>query len=411
MKNILFKPLLHASIHVVVILILLIALVGFISMDIYFPSLPAISESFGINQGTAQLTLTLFLCGFGLSQLIYGPLSDYYGRRPVLLTGFFIYLLATSLLIITNDISTLLIARLVQGIGAGAGASLCRVLLRDNFVGNKMAQVTSYLTIGIALATALAPALGGYIQQTVGFSGNFIVMLVFDALVTLLVLFYLPETNKSLGSNSLYPVHILKGYRNLLTNKVFVCNMLCSGIALSGLLAYAIINPFLLQDNLHISPAYYGLLTLIIASGELVGTYINGLLVTRMGYTSMMFVGIALTILAAVILLALNMIEIFTISSIVIPTFILTMSTGITIPNATAGAFSELKSCIGSAGAIYGFFQIAVTMLTTSIIASIPHQTPWLLGYIFLALGLSILIIYSYLSYQNQIIAAKSSAS
>jgi MFS transporter, DHA1 family, 2-module integral membrane pump EmrD len=398
MKNILFKPLLPSSTGSIVILILLIALVGFISMDIYFPSLPAISEWFHINQGTAQLTLTLFLCGFGFSQLFYGPLSDFFGRRPVLLIGFFIYLAATLLLISANNIQTLLIARLIQGIGAGAGASLCRVLLRDNFVGNKMAQVTSYLTVGIALATALAPALGGYIQQGMGFTGNFIVMLVFGGLVTLLVLFYLPETNKSIDSNSLHPINILKGYGSLLTNKIFFCNMLCSGFALSSLLAYAIINPFLLQDNLHLSPAHYGLVTLIIASGELVGTYINGRLVTKLGYKFMMFVGIGLMILAAMILLALNSLDIFTIPSIVVPTFIVTMSIGITIPNATAGAFSILKHSIGSAGAIYGFFQIVVTMLTTYLIACIAQQTQWHLGFIFLVLGLASLVVYSFVS-------------
>jgi len=401
MKKIFFKPVLHSSISVVAILILLMALVGFISMDMYFPSLPAIRESYNINVGTAQLTLTLFLCGFGFSQLFYGPLSDYYGRRPVLLTGFFIYLVATSALIITSNLSALLIARLAQGIGAGAGASLSRVLLRDNFIGNKMAQVTSYLTIGVALATALAPALGGYIQQIAGFRSNFIAMLIFGVFVTIVILLYLPETNKSLGCNTLHPFKVIKGYGILLLNKTFVCNILCSSLALSGLLAYAMMNPFLLQNNFHISSTYYGLITLVIASGELIGTYINAQFVARINHTAMMFVGIAIMLIAAVSLLIFNMLGIFTISSIVISTFILTISIGITIPNATAGAFSEFNSSIGSVGAIYGSFQIVITMITTYFIASIPHQTPWHLGYILLTLGLATLAIYSYLSYQK----------
>lgn len=401
MKDILSKSVLPSSTSMLVILILLVSLVGFISMDVYFPSLPAISESFHANQGTAQFTLTLFLCGFGISQLFYGSLSDYYGRRPVLLTGFFIYLIGSCLLIATNTITALLLARLIQGIGAGAGASLCRILLRDNFIGNKMAQVTSYLTIGIALATALAPALGGYIQQNIGFIGNFIVMLSFGALVAILVLFYLPETNQSL-SHTLHPVYILKGYGNLLKNKIFTCNMLCSGLAFAGLLSYAIINPFLLQDNLHVSSECYGLVTLFIASGELVGTYINGRLVTRLGYTFMLFVGIVIMLIAAIVLLILNTLEIFIISGVAVPSFIFTISIGIIMPNASAGAFSELKHSIGSAGAVYGFFQIAVTMLTTLFIASIAHQTQWHLGFIFLVLGLACFIVYSFVSCQQK---------
>jgi hypothetical protein len=99
----------------------------------------------------------------------------------------------------------------------------------------------------------------------------------------------------------------------------------------------------------------------------------------------------------------LNILEVFTITSVVLPSFIFTISTGITIPNASAGAFSELKHSIGSAGAIYGFFQIAITMLTTFLIASIVHQTQWHLAYILLTLGLASLVIYSYLSFQQNI--------
>lgn len=393
MKNLLLKPPFIASSRMVVVLILMIALVGFVSMDIYFPSLPAISNAYNINQGTAQLTLTLFLCGFGFSQLFYGPLSDYYGRRPILLIGFLIFLAGSLLLITTDSISTLLLARTIQG--AGAGASLCRVLLRDNFVGNKMAQVTSYLTVGIALATALAPALGGFVQEQFSFSANFIIMLLFGGLVTLLVLFYLPETNKTLGQHSLRPSEILKSYGNLLKNKVFVSNMICSGLALSLLLSYAIINPFLLQNNLHLSPGTYGLITLVIATGELIGTYLNGLLVTRVGYVAMTYVGMSLVLLAAVLLLSMSSLNIFTVTSIVIPTFIVTMSIGITIPNATAGAFAELNHSIGTAGAIFGFFQIVVTILTTFFISSITNQTQAQLGFIFLVLGLASFVIYS----------------
>jgi MFS family permease len=178
-------------------------------------------------------------------------------------------------------------------------------------------------------------------------------------------------------------------------NKVFMGNLFCAGLALSGLLAYAIINPFLLQDNLGLSPATYGLITLFIASGELVGTYFNSILVTRIGYSKMMFVGIAIMISAGALLMCLDMLNIFTISSIAVSTFLLTMSTGITIPNASAGAFSELTHSIGTAGAIYGFFQIIITIITTFTISSITHQSQLYLGIVFLSLALGIAVIYS----------------
>jgi Bcr/CflA subfamily drug resistance transporter len=395
MKNILSKPFFSPTQNTIILLVLMISLVGFISMDIYFPSLPAISKSLNETQGKIQLTLTLFLCGFGVSQLFYGCLSDFFGRRPILLAGFFIYLIGSILLIFSHSLLTLLVARLIQGAGAGAGASLCRVVLRDMFVGNKMAQVTSYLTIGIAFSTALAPALGGYVQEHWGFLGNFVIMLVFGGLVTIFTIIYLPETNKNIGKNSLHPFAILQSYGVLLKNKTFIANMFCAGAGLSGLLTYAIINPFLLQNYLHISPANYGLITLLIAVGELIGTYINSLFVVRVGYVAMMFVGISLMLIAAAVSLSFSALNIFTVYSIAIPSFLLTMSTGITIPNASAGAFSVVDNGIGTAGAIYGFFQIVITIMTTYFISTLLHQTAWDLGYIFLGLGLVSLAIYS----------------
>ncbi|MDX1901078.1 MAG: multidrug effflux MFS transporter [Gammaproteobacteria bacterium] len=401
-KALLTKPLIPSKPTLFITLALFIALVGFISMDIYFPSFPAISDAFAITPGTTQLTLTLFLCGFGISQLFYGPLSDYFGRRPVLLIGFCIYLLGSAGLATTHSTQMLLLTRLIQGIGAGAGASLGRVLLRDKFTGNTMAQMASYLTIGIALATALAPALGGYIQEIFGFRGNFILMLLFGLFVTVFVCIYLPETHQTRSQYSLHPFIIVKNYAALLRNKIFICNMLCSGLALSALIAYAIINPFILQNHLHVSPAHYGLITLCIALGELIGTFINSQCVTTLGYRTMMIIGIALMVLAASLMITLSILNIFNIMSIMVPTFLITMCIGIIIPNATAGAFSTLTSSIGAAGAIYGFFQVLMTVLVTYCIANLPTQTQTELGVIFLVLGLISSILFLLQSHSRQ---------
>lgn len=394
MKALLSKPYLSSSQNFLILMTLLIPLVGFISMDIYFPSFPAISEAFKIPPNITQLTLTFFLFGFGASQLFYGPLSDYFGRRPVLLIGSSIYLMGSILLTTTTETQILFLARLIQGIGAGAGASLGRVLLRDLFVGNKMAKVASYLTVGIALATALAPAVGGYIQEVMGFRGNFGVMLFFGLFVAAVIILFLPETNQTLSQQTLHPRYIIKDYLQILRNKIFICNMLCSGLALSALVAYAIINPFILQDHFHISPAHYGVMTLLIALGELLGTLLNSQCVSRYGYRAMMCVGISIMLVAASLLLILSACQMTNPWSIVIPSFIMTISIGIIIPNATAGAFSTLTHSIGTAGAVYGFFQILITVFVTGCIAHFTEQTQAELGIVFLTLSLTSLFLF-----------------
>ncbi len=387
-KNYLTQPIKAAEARMMVLLVLFIALLGFVSMDIYFPSLPAIAHYFTITQGASQLTITLYLCGFGFSQLIYGPCADYFGRRPILLIGFFIYLFGSLLLVGANTIDLLLTARLIQGLGAGAGASLCRVIVRDKYAGDKMAQIASYVTIGIGFATSVAPALGGLIQDYIGFKGNFVVMLIFGLITTLLVTFFLPETHPSVYQPAAHPLNCIAIYKKLLKHSTFIRYTLCSGLSLAALLTYAIINPFLLENNLGLSATYYGLITLVIASGELLGAYINGRYVLRIGREKMLQLGLIFLLLSGCAFILETLVGFFNIWSVALPSFFITAAIGITIPNATASAFSSIKDSIGAAGALYGFFQIATTMLITYLIASLHAQTQNVLGAIIIAIAL-----------------------
>lgn len=363
-------------------------------MDIYFPSLPAIAQHFTITHGESQLTITLYLCGLGFSQLIYGPCADYVGRRPVLVIGFFIYLSGSLLLINAQTTTLLLIARLIQGIGAGASASLCRVIMRDKFIGDKMAQIASYVTIGIALTTAIAPAFGGLIQDHIGFRGNFSIMLIFGLITAALVTLFLPETHLSVYRAESHPARCIAIYKKLLRHRIFVRYTLCSGLSLAALLAYAIMNPFLLQSDLGFSATNYGLITLVIASGELLGTYINARYVFRTGQENMLRTGMTFLLIAGLTFIIETMSGFFNGWTVIIPSFIITFAIGITIPNATASAFSNIKDSIGAAGALYGFFQITITMLITCLIAILHTQTQNMLGMIIISIAfLSLLLL------------------
>lgn len=170
---------------ITLLLALLVTIVGYASLDVFFPSLPAVATTYAVSSGMAQLTIALYLCSFGASQLCYGPLSDYYGRRPMLLIGFLVYILGSLLGIFSHSLTMLLIARFLQGLGMGAGSALARVIIRDLYVNNMMARMMSLLTVVIALAIALSPGLGGFIQQYYGYHGNLWFMLVFGAVVGL----------------------------------------------------------------------------------------------------------------------------------------------------------------------------------------------------------------------------------
>ena len=380
MKKYLTQPFKIVEKNIILLLVLLISLLGFISIDIFFPSLPAITRHFNITQGQSQLTIALYLSGFGFSQLIYGPCSDYFGRRPVLLIGFFIYLLGSLILVNTHTATFLLLARFIQGIGTGASASLCRVILRDKFVGDTMAKAASYVTIGIGFATAIAPAFGGLIQEYVGFEGNFAAMFFFGLTIAIFIVLFLPETHSHIRKPIYHPANCIAIYKNLLKQYAFIRYTICSGLSLAALLTYAIINPFLIEQGLGLSASFYGVITLIIASGEILGTYFNSRLLDYFGRNKMLKIGVLFLFLSGFGFIIESLLGVFNVWSIGLPSFFITFSAGIIIPNATASAFSSIKDSIGTAGALYGFFQIAMATIFTYIITILNTQTQNELG-------------------------------
>ncbi len=150
-----------------------ISAIGPLALNIFIPSIPGLQNSFGITYGTAQLTLTLYLLGLAVCQLGYGPLSDRYGRRPLLLGGMALFVVASIAAAIAPNIETLIAARLVQAIGGASGIVLARAMVRDVFDREKSASVISYITMAFVVAPMVAPVLGGFIDKVAGWRTDF----------------------------------------------------------------------------------------------------------------------------------------------------------------------------------------------------------------------------------------------
>ncbi len=364
-------------------------------MEIFFPSLPGLAASFHVMPALSQLSITLYLLGYGLSQLIYGPLSDIHGRRPLLLLGFSVFLIGTILAVLSPNIETLIFSRLLQGLGVGAGATLSRVLLRDLYHGNEMAKVSSYITIGISTVSVLSPAIGGYIQGHYGYAGNLWLMLIYGIVVLVVIYLFLPETNTE-PNNNLYSKNLLLSIKTILSNRVFIINVFCAGLSLSILIAYGTINPFILQIIFHLSPFKYGLLTMIIATGEILGTVINSRLVEKLGTTYMNNLAYGLVTASGILLLVFFLLGDISIPTVIICSFFSMMSIGVILPNVSANAFSEFKVNIGLVGAVYGFLQITITSAFSYAISLFQFNSiPALIGS-FLLIGIACLIASKY---------------
>lgn len=368
------------------IITVFLSIMGLIGTDIFVPSLPSIAQFFHQTQGHTQLTISLFLTGFAVSQLFYGPMSDYFGRKPPLIVGTLLFIIGSVTCIYATSFDWLCVGRIIQGVGVGAGLSLSRVILRDCYQGTALAIRSSKVGMCVALTPAVAPFIGGVLQQQFGFRSSFIFTLCYGLLILVLLLFFFKETIQHKNKN-LTLRHTIIQYGALLKNWFFIRYVMISGLAFSAIILYANIMPFILQNQLKLSPIENGSIILLAALGICFGSFISTKTVAKV--TPERLINLSLISFSfAGFLLILTHYLFGTLLIFLVPLiFLSTISCGIIFPNAIALCFSSIKCNIGIAGAIYGSLQVSIPMLANFLLNNIVNQNQALLGLFYFSIG------------------------
>jgi len=225
------------SLIVSILLTAMVAL-GPVSTDLYLPSLPTIGAAFATDQATVQLTLSVFLVGFAFSQLACGPLSDRFGRRPVILGGLGLYLLASLACAAAPSIEILILARFMQAVGACVGPVLGRAAVRDIYGRERAARMLSYMGMVMALAPAFGPILGGFIEAWFGWRANFVLVSAVGLTVLVATAVTLPETNRWKSPDATRLGHLIGNYRSLLRHRRYVGYVLVVACTYSGIYSF-----------------------------------------------------------------------------------------------------------------------------------------------------------------------------
>ncbi len=360
-------------------LICLISSLSRFVLDSYFPSLSAITHYFNISETAGQTTLTVYLLGFGVSQLIYGPLSDYYGRRIIIVLGLCIFLLGNLFCVFSNTLEWLLWGRLLAGIGAGACGVLNRAIASDCFQGPDFSKAWSYTTTTLVITLSFSPILGGYIQELFGWHANFISTSGLVGIVLVIILKYLPETNKNnflLAARSKLNIRDIAGnYYFILTDKHFLSSTLCYTSAFSGLIAYFQVSPLLLIQHMNLSPSQYGWSSLLIAGGYFFGGIIVNKFSDYFEIQNMLLLGSALSIGGGLLMLYGCSYNPPNLIFILLPATIYVLGARIVIPNALASSLNGLRHLSGSSSALIGCIQMLGSSIMSLIIANFDHST------------------------------------
>lgn len=257
------------------------AIAGFLGIDIHLASLPAIMEFMHTDKSHMQQSISLYLFGMGVSMLFYGPLSDHYGRRPVILFGLIFGGIFGFLCMFTKNIEQFLMARVLQGLGCGVCTGLGRTVIGDVLEGERFAIVGSRLSAWGSVVALGAPAIGGHLQALFGWQANFFAFGTYLFIAAFVYGFFCPETHTHRTPFKLRS--LFSHYREILTHRVFLLSAILSGLVMSLGMIYAALGPFILQQEFHLSPVIYGWVMAAIATTTLIARFITSHMIRYFG--------------------------------------------------------------------------------------------------------------------------------
>ena len=258
---------------------LLISMAAF-STDMILPALPLIASGLDISIEQAQLLVPIYMMGFGLGQLVFGPISDQFGRRPTLIAGLIVYLLGTAGSILAHDLNWLLAARAVQGVGGGAGQTLARAMMRDRFSGSELAQNMAIATAIFAVGPMLAPVMGVWLSAAGGWRIVFYGMALFGVIM-LIMACNLAETHTSLHPHSLNPLSLLGNGLAVIRHPQSRYFLLLSGFVFTAIVVFLASMPRLFLEALHSTPLEFAIIFALASSGIIIGQFANRWLIGR----------------------------------------------------------------------------------------------------------------------------------
>ncbi len=367
---------------------------GMLATNLYLPSLPSLALGLGTDARGAQATLSVFLAGFAVAQLVAGPLSDRYGRRPVLLGGAVLYALASALCALAQTLDAMLALRVLQAIGACAGTVLVRAILRDLYQGPALTRAFAIITTFMAAAPGFSPLVGGVIETAWGWRANFVAIAIFAALAAFATWRWIGETNRH-PNLTLSPAAMIRDYALLLVQPAFIGPAAAVALALGGLFAYFSATPALFVGQLGLSPAQFGL----IPAGTVPAVFLGGALAPRLaqllGERPAILLALALMVAGPALMAALFATREHGLVIAIAPFVIFLLGLGIINPLATAAALRPFPHHAGAASALIGFLQMAAGTLTTLSATLLPLPANLPLPVTILACSLGGLVVYA----------------
>jgi len=368
--------------------------IGPLTTDMYLPSLPDIARQLDATAAQAQLTISAYLIGFAVGQIVYGPVSDRHGRKPVLLVAIGLYCFASLACALSTSIEMLIAARFAQALGGCGGIVLTRAIVRDLHVGARAGRELSMIASVMALAPVLAPVIGGVLQTGFGWRSIFVTLVLAGSIGVAIIWLLLPETMNRRAAEPVSFASIVRSYRALASHRAYLAYLGITSASYAGLFAWISGTSFVLQNLYRLTPFNFGVAFALSSVGYMTGSAIAARLVVRVGLDRVLGLGgvaCAAGGLAMVAAVALGLTSAF---SLVLPMAVYLAGLGMVLPQGIAGALTPFPERAGAASSLFGFVQQTVAALCGAGVGLLLGESAWPVAGAVAAMGCATLLLW-----------------
>ncbi|QIP14380.1 multidrug effflux MFS transporter [Spirosoma aureum] len=345
------------------------------SIDMYLPGFPAIAKDLHTSIAQVQLSLTAYLIGIAVGQLIYGPLLDRFGRKLPLYGGLALYLLASIGCALTTSIETLILMRLLQALGGCVGIVAAQALVRDLFPVTEIAQVLSLLTLVLAISPMIAPTVGGYATVALGWHSIFLILAVITTLILIGIYYALPDGKAPDTTLSLRPMAVLGSFFTVLKQPQFLTYALVSGIATSAPFAYISGSPDVFMNLYKVSEQEYGWIFSFLAIALIGPTQLNRFLLKRFSSEQIIYTTLIYQTVVGLLMVFGTWAGWFGLYGLIGMLFLFLCGQGLTGPNSAALSLAPFVRHAGSAAALMGSFRMGFGALVSASVSVLHNHT------------------------------------
>ncbi|MEQ8295199.1 MAG: multidrug effflux MFS transporter [Nitratireductor sp.] len=364
----------------------LLAAVGPISLALYTPAMPELVRAYDTTEAAVKLTLSLYFAGFALAQLVCGPLSDGFGRKPVTIGFMGIFFAASVLAMFAPTIEVLIVARLLQGVGAAVGIAIARAVVRDLFNDERAVRITNLIGIILALGPAISPTLGGIAIELAGWHSVFVLMALMSVAVVLVTIFCLRET-VARDLSRIRPAALICAYATLLGNGYFMLSSLVIAGTMGAIYAQATVLPFILMDRVGLTPAQFGVGMLMQSGLFFTGSLTARWMMRKLPPARLVPIGLGFVAAGSLAMAVFLRVWEPTFLIVMAPVSLYAFGIAFIMPAMSVAAMAPFPRIAGSASSMTGFLQMG-TGLVGGLVAALIGEPVTALAIVVPALGL-----------------------